>query len=104
MPPCATEGERILANCANRRGYSATSCLSSRPGYVLMPKTDLDAIDRRIVASLQADGRLSNIDLAERVGLSPSPCLRRGKRLRGAGKLLQRQDARQRDADGRSLW
>jgi Lrp/AsnC family transcriptional regulator, leucine-responsive regulatory protein len=41
----------------------------------------LDAIDRRIVAALQADGRLSNVELAERVGLSPSPCLRRVKRL-----------------------
>ena len=35
-----------------------------------MPKDDLDAIDCRIVATLQADGRLSNIELAERVGLS----------------------------------
>ena len=46
-----------------------------------MPKDDLDAIDCRIVATLQADGRLSNIELAARVGLSPSPCLRRVKRL-----------------------
>src|SRR5687767_9854310 len=46
-----------------------------------MPNMQLDAIDRRIVAALQADGRLSNVELAERVGLSPSPCLRRVKRL-----------------------
>jgi Lrp/AsnC family leucine-responsive transcriptional regulator len=46
-----------------------------------MPKADLDAIDCRIVAALQADGRLTNLELAERVGLSPSPCLRRVKRL-----------------------
>ena len=50
-----------------------------------MPNPDLDAIDRRIVAALQADGRLSNVDLAERVGLSPSPCLRRVKRLEREG-------------------
>ena len=36
-----------------------------------MPKYDLDAIDRRIVAALQADGRLANVDLADRFGLSP---------------------------------
>jgi Lrp/AsnC family leucine-responsive transcriptional regulator len=42
---------------------------------------DLDAIDCRIIAALQADGRLSNVELADRVGLSPSPCLRRVKRL-----------------------
>src|SRR5260370_42711903 len=52
-----------------------------------MPKSDLDAIDRRIVAALQADGRLSNADLAHRVGLSPSPCLRRVNRLEREGYI-----------------
>ncbi|MBU8876556.1 Lrp/AsnC family transcriptional regulator [Reyranella sp. MMS21-HV4-11] len=50
-----------------------------------MPKDDLDAIDRRILAALQADGRLSNVDLAEKIGLSPSPCLRRVNRLEREG-------------------
>jgi len=50
-----------------------------------MPIEELDAIDRRIVAALQADGRLSNVDLAEKVGLSPSPCLRRVNRLEREG-------------------
>jgi len=48
---------------------------------------DLDAIDCRIVAALQADGRLSNVELADRVGLSPSPCLRRVKRLEREGYI-----------------
>jgi Lrp/AsnC family leucine-responsive transcriptional regulator len=52
-----------------------------------MPKYDLDAIDRRIISALQADGRLANVDLAERVGLSPSPCLRRVKRLEREGYI-----------------
>ena len=52
-----------------------------------MPKLDLDAIDCRIIATLQADGRLSNVELAERVGLSPSPCLRRVKRLEREGYI-----------------
>ena len=52
-----------------------------------MPKSDLDAIDRRIVAALQADGRLSNVELADRIGLSPSPCLRRVKRLEKEGYI-----------------
>jgi len=52
-----------------------------------MPNLDLDAIDRRIIAALQADGRLSNVQLAERVGLSPSPCLRRLKRLEREGYI-----------------
>ena len=52
-----------------------------------MPIGDLDTIDRRIVSELQADGRLTNVELAERVGLSPSPCLRRVKRLEDAGYI-----------------
>ena len=52
-----------------------------------MPICDLDTIDRRIVSELQADGRLTNVELADRVGLSPSPCLRRVKRLEDAGYI-----------------
>ena len=52
-----------------------------------MPNPDLDAIDCRIVAALQADGRLTHLELAERVGLSPSPCLRRVKRLERDGYI-----------------
>ena len=48
--------------------------------------TDLDDIDRRIVAALQADGRLPIVDLADKVGLSPTPCQRRVKRLEEAGR------------------
>jgi DNA-binding Lrp family transcriptional regulator len=48
----------------------------------------MDAIDRRIVAELQRDGRLSNVELADRVGLTPAPCLRRVKRLEGEGVIL----------------
>ena len=46
-----------------------------------MPKMDLDATDRKILALLQADGRMSLAELAEKVGLSPSPCLRRVRML-----------------------
>lgn len=45
---------------------------------------DLDAKDRAILAALQADGRLSNVDLAGRVNLSPSACLRRVRLLEEA--------------------
>lgn len=50
-----------------------------------MPMNALDAIDRRILEALQTDGRLTNVELADRVGLSPSPCLRRVKRLEADG-------------------
>ncbi len=45
----------------------------------------LDDIDRRILRELQQDGRLQNVEFARRVGLSPSPCLRRVKLLEEAG-------------------
>jgi len=52
-----------------------------------MPKLTLDRIDRRIAAELQTDARLSNVELASRVGLSPSPCLRRVKRMEAGGLI-----------------
>ena len=49
--------------------------------------TDLDAIDRRILTELQGNARISNAELAEAVGLSPSPCLRRVRALEAAGVI-----------------
>src|SRR5450631_1115888 len=79
--------KQVLAKCAKKRQALAIPCPSLTAGCALMPKPDLDAIDCRIVAALQADGRLSNIDLADRIGLSPSPCLRRVKRLERDGYI-----------------
>jgi DNA-binding Lrp family transcriptional regulator len=45
----------------------------------------VDSVDRAILNHLQAEARLSNTELAERVGLSPSPCLRRVRRLEELG-------------------
>jgi DNA-binding Lrp family transcriptional regulator len=50
-----------------------------------MPGTKLDPIDRRILAELQADGRMTNVELARRVGISAPPCLRRVRTLEEAG-------------------
>jgi Lrp/AsnC family transcriptional regulator, leucine-responsive regulatory protein len=47
----------------------------------------LDAIDRAILRTLQRDAKIQNIELAERVGLSPSPCLRRVRLLEEAGVI-----------------
>ncbi len=49
---------------------------------------NLDRYDRQILAILQEDGRISNQDLADRIGLSPSPCLRRVRALEEAGFVL----------------
>jgi Lrp/AsnC family leucine-responsive transcriptional regulator len=54
-----------------------------------MPNSALDQIDLTILAALQRDGRLQNVDLADIAGLSSSPCLRRVKRLERAGFILR---------------
>lgn len=50
-----------------------------------MPSARLDPIDRKILAELQADGRMTNVELAKRVGISAPPCLRRVRTLEEAG-------------------
>ncbi|WP_028240378.1 Lrp/AsnC family transcriptional regulator [Stutzerimonas azotifigens] len=67
------------------------------------PKARLDAHDRRILAALQRDGRLTNVDLADRIGLSASPCLRRVKMLEDAGVILGYQATLDPDAIGLGL-
>jgi DNA-binding Lrp family transcriptional regulator len=47
----------------------------------------LDAIDRKILKELQDDGRITNVDLAQRVGISAPPCLRRVRALEQAGYI-----------------
>ena len=48
---------------------------------------ELDRYDRRILQALQKDGRITNNELAERIGLSPSPCLRRLRALEESGVI-----------------
>ncbi|MEM6589606.1 MAG: Lrp/AsnC family transcriptional regulator [Pseudomonadota bacterium] len=52
-----------------------------------MPATRLDDIDRMILAELQADGRMTNVELAKRVGISAPPCLRRVRTLEESGYI-----------------
>ena len=52
-----------------------------------MPATRLDEIDRKILAELLADGRMTNVELAKRVGISAPPCLRRVRTLEESGYI-----------------
>lgn len=52
-----------------------------------MRGTKLDRIDRKILQNLQADGRMSNVDLAKDVGISAPPCLRRVRALEKSGHI-----------------
>jgi DNA-binding Lrp family transcriptional regulator len=53
----------------------------------IMSATKLDPIDRMILAELQADGRMTNVELSRRVGISAPPCLRRVRTLEEAGLI-----------------
>ena len=54
-----------------------------------MSNVALDEIDHRILREVQANGRITNQELSERVGLSPSPCLRRLKTLENSGVITR---------------
>jgi DNA-binding Lrp family transcriptional regulator len=58
---------------------------AEKSGVLRMPSHRLDPIDRKILAELQADGRMTNVELARRVGISAPPCLRRVRTLEEQG-------------------
>src|SRR5512140_3348348 len=60
---------------------------------MFLQEIELDAIDRRILAHLQPNGRVSNLELAEAVHLSPAQCHRRHRRLEERG-IVRRYEAR----------
>src|SRR6187549_87543 len=62
-------------------------CRSGRPFVECPVPARLDAIDRKILKELQEDGRITNVELASRVGISAPPCLRRVRALEEAGYI-----------------
>ena len=74
--------DRILRLCA------ATRRNCKRPDRInAIPGAKLDEIGRMILAELQADGRMTNVELAKRVGISAPPCLRRVRTLEEQGYI-----------------
>lgn len=63
-------------------------CRIMAPGSPFVACPAVDDLDYAIIDQLQRDGRLANNQLAERVGLSPSPCLRRVRHLEASGIIL----------------
>jgi len=87
--PAAAKDFRFIG-IADMVALQAEECAPERiqcgdTGRTMAPK--LDRIDLNILAQLQRNGRMSNVDLADTVGLSPSPCLQRTKRLEAAGYI-----------------
>src|SRR5258708_30796765 len=71
----------------------ALRLLPTHPASFCQPRTwtrvskNLDEIDLKILSEIQADGRITNVELAKRVGISPPPCLRRVRTLEEAGYI-----------------
>ncbi len=84
-------GARRAGRLSNDFSPAQAGWAQSRPTSALpttMPESiKLDRLDLRILAQLQKNGRITNVDLADAVGLSPSPCLIRVKRLEQAGYI-----------------
>jgi Lrp/AsnC family transcriptional regulator, leucine-responsive regulatory protein len=74
-----------MANMTPARAAGTTLLRSQRYKLVFMPEHVPDRVDRAIVARLQWDGRIANVDLADAISLSPSACLRRVKALEASG-------------------
>ena len=70
----------IIENYANKRKFIGLEVLEN---YIVK----LDRTDRRILEAMQKNGRISNLELADLVGLSPTPCSRRVKRLEESGVI-----------------
>ena len=71
-------------DCNNIAPFAVvTECMKAPPADT----QTLDAIDRRILVELQANGRITNVELARRAGISAPPCLRRVRRLEQAGVI-----------------
>jgi len=82
-PPKREKSRNNLSRKIVSRYGSSTGCVSPLKGIPL--PASLDAIDRKILKELQDDGRMTNVELARRVGISAPPCLRRVRALEEAG-------------------
>jgi DNA-binding Lrp family transcriptional regulator len=75
--------ETLLRICAQ---YIEGAAIDLKKGMTLL-RAELDAIDIKILRELQKDGRMTNVELADRVGISAPPCLRRVRKLEEAGVI-----------------
>src|ERR1700756_2467748 len=78
-------GSNAMVNMPRVGHLRATTLRSPGSKLDFMPEHLPDRVDRAIVARLQRDGRIANVDLADAISLSPSACLRRVKALEASG-------------------
>ena len=85
----ATEPRELCKENKNRRRQLLLPTFVRKREAQIKKGAKLDKINRAILTTLQLNARMSNLELAERVGLSPSACLQRTKALEEAGYILQ---------------
>mgnify|MGYP000380024844 FL=1 len=90
---------KLITVIYKNTGYYSVVCIESEQ---FMNKS-LDRIDKKILVELQKNGRISNVDLAKTVGLSPTPCLERVRRLEKAGIIESYQAVVNAEAVGASM-
>lgn len=90
---------KLITVIYKNTGYYPVTCFESEQ---FMNKS-LDRIDKKILVELQKNGRISNVDLAKTVGLSPTPCLERVRRLEKAGIIESYQAVVNAEAVGASM-
>src|SRR3979490_984683 len=82
-----TRNKIALAPLAALRLFADTTRQPFQPRTWTRVSKNLDEIDLKILGEIQADGRITNVELAKRVGISPPPCLRRVRTLEEAGYI-----------------
>jgi Lrp/AsnC family transcriptional regulator, leucine-responsive regulatory protein len=97
------EPPHAIANSCKDEPWHAITCGEIPDILRAVAEDNFDEIDRAIVARLQQDGRIANVDLADAVSLSPSACLRRTKALEAAGVIAGYRAEVSRDALGQGL-
>src|ERR1700754_5288558 len=87
MAQCTRNKIAQVALAALRELPSNPAALFEAPRSGTRVSKNLDEIDLKILNEIQADGRITNVELAKRVGISPPPCLRRGRALGEGGDI-----------------
>ncbi len=87
VPEPAAREQVTLARKTPMRNFLSSHDRFAPGVFRLALKADLDAIDWKILRELQEDGRITNVELSRRVGISAPPCLRRVKKLEDSGVI-----------------
>src|SRR5699024_1348020 len=103
-PNVARAASLTLRSLSNHlKNFTKFDCAILMCTAAIVQDMELDELDHAIIEQLRVDGRLSNVALADRVGLTPAPCLGRVQRLEAGGVLRGSEAAVSLDVLGRGF-